>query len=263
MAISSTKRKILVWKLTMFLNISTYRFCELSNLEELRALLLEKCLKNQLKGTILIAPEGINMFLAGQPEHVHDFFSWLNQFPELANISTKDSWSESLAFKKMLVKVKDEIIRMNHPTIQAFRERAPSVTAKKLKEWLKQGHDDDGKPIVLLDTRNAFEVEYGTFDQAIHLNIEKFSDFPDAISNHQDQLQNHTVVSFCTGGIRCEKANLLMQKMGLTNTLQLEGGILKYFEEVGHDFYKGGCFVFDDRIALDPDLKEHPLDNKQ
>ena len=247
----------------MFLNISTYRFCELSNLENLRETFLEKCLSNQLKGTILIAPEGINMFLAGQENHIRDFFTWLNQFPELADIPTKDSWSKKQPFKKMLVKIKDEIIRMNHPLIQAFNERAPSVSAEKLKKWLEQGHDDNGKKVVLLDTRNAFEVEFGTFDNAIHFNIEKFSEFPKAVSENIDQLKDNTVVSFCTGGIRCEKANLLMQKMGLSNTLQLEGGILKYFEEVGQDYYHGGCFVFDDRVALDPDLTEHPPENNQ
>ncbi len=245
----------------MFLNISTYRFCELSNLETLREQLLEQCLQKELKGTILLAPEGINMFLAGTEGHIRDFFAWLNQFPELTDIITKDSWSDYQPFKKMLVKVKDEIIRMNHPTIQAHKKRAPSVSAKKLKEWLSQGCDDDGKPIVLLDTRNAFEVEYGTFTNAMHFNIEKFSDFPQALSQEMTQLKDKTVVSFCTGGIRCEKANLFMQEVGLDNTVQLDGGILKYFEEVGHDFYEGGCFVFDDRIALDPELAEHPLEN--
>ena len=245
----------------MFLNISTYRFCELANLDNLREQFLEQCLEKELKGTILIAPEGINMFLAGKESRIREFFTWLNQFPELANIVTKDSWSEYQPFKKMLVKVKDEIIRMNHPTIQAFKKRAPSVSAQKLKLWLSQGCDDDGNPLVLLDTRNAFEVEYGTFKDAIHLNIEKFSDFPQALAQEIEQLKNKTVVSFCTGGIRCEKANLLMQEIGLNNTLQLDGGILKYFEDVGQDFYEGGCFVFDDRIALDPELGEHPLEN--
>jgi UPF0176 protein len=245
----------------LFLNISTYRFCELTNLDYLREQFLEKCLEKELKGTILIAPEGINMFLAGKESRIREFFTWLNQFPELTNIVTKDSWSEYQPFKKMLVKVKDEIIRMNHPTIQAFKKRAPSVSAQKLKQWLSQGCDDDGKPLVLLDTRNAFEVEYGTFKDAIHLNIEKFSEFPQALAKEMEQLKDKTVVSFCTGGIRCEKANLLMQEIGLDNTLQLDGGILKYFEEVGRDFYEGGCFVFDDRIALDPELAEHPLEN--
>jgi UPF0176 protein len=245
----------------MFLNISTYRFCELDHLEDLREQILAQCNFKNLKGTILLAPEGINMFLAGDEADIRDFFLWLNQFPALQNIVTKDSWSEYQPFKKMLVKVKDEIIRMNHPTIQAFKKRAPSIPAKKLKEWLARGTDDDGKPIVLLDTRNAFEVEYGTFVGAIHFHLEKFSEFPQAITKQAQSLKDKTIVTFCTGGIRCEKANLLMQEIGLNNTLQLDGGILKYFEEVGQDFYEGGCFVFDDRIALDPELSEHPLEN--
>jgi UPF0176 protein len=201
------------------------------------------------------------MFLAGKEQDIRDFFNWLNQFPPLAHIVTKDSWSDYQPFKKMLVKVKDEIIRMNHPTVQAFKKRAPSIPPKQLKEWLLRGTDDQGKPIVLLDTRNAFEVDYGTFQGAIHFNIEKFSEFPNAVTKNSELLKDKTVVTFCTGGIRCEKANLLMQEIGLTNTLQLDGGILKYFEEVGQDFYEGGCFVFDDRIALDPELSEHPLEN--
>jgi UPF0176 protein len=245
----------------MFLNISTYRFCELSELDNLREKLLEKCLVQELKGTIILATEGINMFLAGKEASIREFFQWLNQFPGLEDVVTKDSWSDYQPFKKMLVKVKDEIIRMNHPTIQAFKKRAPSVSAQQLKQWLLQGYDDQGQPIVLLDTRNTFEVEYGTFKNAIHFNLEKFSQFPEKLSKRVDELKGKTVVSFCTGGIRCEKANLLMQEIGLSNTLQLDGGILKYFEEVGQEFYKGGCFVFDDRIALDPELSEHPLEN--
>lgn len=245
----------------MFLNISTYRFCELSELDTLRDQILQACLARDLKGTILLAEEGINMFLAGEEAQIRDFLIWLNQFAPLADLVTKDSWSEYQPFKKMLVKVKDEIIRMNHPTIQAHKKRAPSVSSQELKKWLMSGCDDQGKPIVLLDTRNAFEVEYGTFQNAIHFDLEKFSDFPQALAEQLDLLKDKTVVSFCTGGIRCEKANLLMQEQGLNNTFQLDGGILQYFAEVGRDFYEGGCFVFDDRIALDPELSEHPLEN--
>jgi UPF0176 protein len=245
----------------VFLNISTYRFCELSELDALRDQILQACLEKDLKGTILIAEEGINMFLAGEEVQIREFLTWLNQFAPLADLVTKDSWSEYQPFKKMLVKVKDEIIRMNHPTIQAYKKRAPSVSSQQLKKWLKSGYDDQGKPIVLLDTRNTFEVEYGTFQNAIHFDLEKFSDFPQALAEQLDLLKDKTVVSFCTGGIRCEKANLLMQEQGLHKTFQLDGGILQYFAEVGQDFYEGGCFVFDDRIALDPELSEHPLEN--
>jgi UPF0176 protein len=245
----------------MFLNISTYRFCELDNLHQLREQILNECNARGLKGTILLAPEGINMFLAAPEQEIRDFFNWLGKFPALKDIVTKDSWSSYQPFKKMLVKVKDEIIRMNYPTVQAFKERAPSISAKKLKEWLARGTDDDGKPFVLLDTRNSFEVEYGTFQGAIHYQLEKFSEFPGAIKKEAEALKDKTVVTFCTGGIRCEKANLMMREIGLNHTYQLDGGILKYFEEVGQDFYEGGCFVFDDRIALDPELSEHPMEN--
>ena len=245
----------------MFLNISAYRFCELDQLEALRDQILAQCQKADLKGTIILAPEGINMFLAGPQATLHSFFTWLNQYPALANIVTKDSFSDYQPFKKMLVKIKDEIIRMNHPTIQAFKKRAPSISATTLKEWIKRGTDDAGKELVLLDTRNAFEVDYGTFQGAIHFHLEKFSEFTQVIAKELENLQDKTVVTFCTGGIRCEKANLFMQEIGLHNTLQLDGGILKYFEEVGQDFYDGGCFVFDDRIALDAELAEHPIEN--
>jgi UPF0176 protein len=242
----------------MILNISTYLFTPLEDLSEFREKLLEKCLSHELKGTILIAPEGINMFLAGQEQSVRDFFQWLHQDSRFANIETKDSWSSNQPFKKMLVKIKTEIIRMNHPSVQPSTGRAPSVKPVDLQRWLAQGHDDAGRPIVLLDTRNTFEVHYGTFDQAIHFDIPKFSDFPEAIKKHKEEFKDKTIVSFCTGGIRCEKANLFMREIGLKNSVQLDGGILKYFEEVGKDHYTGDCFVFDERVALDPALNEHP-----
>ena len=128
------------------------------------------------------------------------------------------------------------------------------MEARTLKRWLDQGHDDEGKPLVLLDTRNAFEVDFGTFDNAIDWRIGKFTEFPKALAEHREQLQGKRVVSFCTGGIRCEKAAILMHEEGLPDVLQLEGGILKYFEEVGGAHYSGDCFVFDGREALAPDL---------
>src|SRR5699024_7613554 len=117
-----------------------------------------------------------------------------------------------------------------------------------------QGHDDDGRPVVLLDTRNAFEVDYGAFSDAIDWRIERFTQFPDAVRANRADLEGATVVSYCTGGIRCEKAVIFMRELGLDNVFQLDGGILKYFEEVGGDHYDGDCFVFDGREALAPDL---------
>lgn len=240
----------------MFLNISTYRFCALEQLDVLQEQLLLQAQECDLKGTILIAPEGINMFLAGSESCIRTFLVKLNAYPALAHLVTKDSWSEHQPFKKMRVKIKDEIIRMQHPLLKPHLQRAPSLSPQMLHKWLTRGADDQGNPIILLDTRNAFEHAYGSFNEAIHLDIEKFSDFPKALAANLGQLQNKTIVSFCTGGIRCEKANLFMQEIGLKNTWQLDGGILHYFAEVGKDFYQGTCFVFDERIALDTELTE-------
>jgi UPF0176 protein len=159
----------------------------------------------------------------------------------------------------MLVKHKREIIRMNHPAVQPASGRAPALDATTLKRWLDQGHDDAGRPLVLLDTRNAFEVDYGTFEGAVDWRLDKFSDFPDALRGHARELQGKTVVSFCTGGIRCEKAALVMREEGLADVWQLEGGILKYFEETGGAHFRGTCFVFDERQALDPGLNPRPV----
>ena len=212
----------------------------------------------QLKGTILLAEEGINLFLAGLAPAVHDFVAQLRQDPRLADLSPKESWSATQPFKKMLVKVKREIIRMDHPAIRPADGRAPAVTAETLKRWLDAGMDDHGRPVVLLDTRNGFEVDEGTFEGAIDWRLDKFSDFPQALLAHRAELQDKTVVSFCTGGIRCEKAAIFMREHDLPDTYQLEGGILKYLEETGGVHYRGNCFVFDERRTVDAQLDPQP-----
>lgn len=237
-------------------NISTYKFITLDDTPELRPRLLEKCLELELKGTILLAPEGINMFLAGSRESIDDFFAWFRADPRFADIVPKESFSEHQPFRRMLVRLKKEIITMKHPLIKPELGRAPAVKPADLKRWLDQGHDDDGKPVVLMDTRNDYEVDVGTFTQVIDYRISKFSEFPDIVARHAEELNDKTVVTFCTGGIRCEKAAIYMQNVGFERVYQLEGGILKYFEEVGGDHYTGDCFVFDHRTALNPQLEE-------
>jgi len=239
---------------TEVLNIAAYKFVAIEDGHELRERLLHKALELDLRGTVLVAHEGINLFVAGAPEAIGEFLAMLRADPRFADLEVKESWSLTQPFRRMLVKLKREIIRMNHPAIQPASGRAPGVEARTLKRWLDQGHDDDGLPVVMLDTRNAFEVDYGTFDNAIDWRITKFTEFPGALQDHLDDLKGKRVVSFCTGGIRCEKAAILMHEQGLPEVLQLEGGILKYFEEVGGAHYKGDCFVFDGREALAPDL---------
>jgi UPF0176 protein len=236
------------------LNISCYKFVALPDAQDLRQPCLDNALARQLKGTILIAEEGINFFLAGSADDVRGFVDWLRSDARWADLAPKESWSDTQPFKKMLVKVKNEIIRMNHPSIRPAEGRAPAVTPETAKRWLDQGHDDEGRPVVTLDTRNQFEVDAGTFKNTINWGITKFTEFPDALNAHKAELEDKTVISFCTGGIRCEKAAIYMRNAGLPHVYQLEGGILKYFEEVGNDHYQGGCFVFDERESLAPDL---------
>ena len=244
--------------MTLILNISAYKFVPLPDADALRDSLLARATALQLKGTILLAEEGINLFLAGPAPAVQDFVAQLQQDPRFADLAPKESWSATQPFKKMLVKVKREIIRMDHPTIRPADGRAPAVTAATLSRWLDAGVDDAGRPVVLLDTRNGFEVDEGTFEGAIDWRLDKFSDFPQALLAHRAELQDKTVVSFCTGGIRCEKAAIFMREHDLPNTYQLEGGILKYFEETSGAHYRGNCFVFDERRTVDTRLDPQP-----
>jgi UPF0176 protein len=236
------------------LNAAAYLFVPLDDREALQPRLRAAAQERGLLGTVLLAEEGINLFLAGAAEALRGFIAELRADPRFAPLQVKESWSAQQPFRRLLVKLKREIIRMDHPAIRPAAGRAPAVDARTLKRWLDQGHDDSGKPVALLDTRNAFEVDYGTFEHAIDWRIAKFTEFPQAVQAHRAALEGKTVVSFCTGGIRCEKAAIYMHALGLANVLQLEGGILKYFEDVGGAHYRGDCFVFDGREALAPDL---------
>ncbi|MRD47410.1 sulfurtransferase [Caenimonas koreensis DSM 17982] len=236
------------------LNIAGYRFVTIDDAPELRDRLHGQARHHALLGTVLLAQEGINFFLAGAADSVRAFLDELGADPRFTGLEVKESWSAKAPFRKLLVKVKREIIRMNHPAIQPASGRAPAVDATTAKRWLDQGHDDDGREVVTLDTRNAFEVDHGTFEGAIDWRIDKFSEFPQALDAHKAQLEGKTIISFCTGGIRCEKAAIYMREAGLDHVWQLDGGILKYFEETGGAHFKGNCFVFDERRALDADL---------
>lgn len=240
------------------LNISCYKFVALPDASTLREVLLGRALAHSLKGTILLASEGINFFLAGHADAVRGFIATLREDPRFADLAPKESWSDEAPFRKMLVKVKREIIRMDHPAIAPSQGRAPAVDAPTLHRWLEQGHDDAGRPVVMLDTRNDFEVDAGTFDGAIDWRIGKFTEFPPALRARKADLEGKTVVSFCTGGIRCEKAAILMREEGVEHVYQLEGGILKYFEQTDGGHYHGGCFVFDERRVLQTDLSASP-----
>jgi UPF0176 protein len=239
----------------VYVNIAAYKFVSLDNLEDLRPQYQALCNELGLKGTVLLTPEGINMFLSGQRAEVDQYLAWVRSDARLADLEWKESLSDEQSHKRMLVKIKKEIITMRMPLIKPELGRAPVVEARTLKRWLDQGHDDDGVPVVMMETRNAFEVDVGTFNNTLDYRIDKFTEFPEVAAAHKDELAGKTVVTFCTGGIRCEKAAIHMKNIGYERVYQLEGGILKYFEEVGGDHYSGDCFVFDYRTALNPKLE--------
>jgi UPF0176 protein len=236
--------------MAQIVNIAAYKFVPLDNLPELRAQLKRDAALHQLKGTILLAPEGINLFLAGTREAIDGFLVGLRAMPAFAALETKESLSSDQPFKKLLVKLKKEIISLGRPDIDPSRDPAPRLAAKELARWL-----DEGREVVLLDTRNQFEIDHGTFTGAIGLGLDNFRSFAERVADIDPALKDKTIVSFCTGGIRCEKAAPLMIKNGFSRVYQLDGGILKYFEDVGSSHFDGNCYVFDERVALNSALE--------
>ncbi len=234
-----------------FLNIAAYKFAELTDLPELRARLKAECLALELKGSILLSPEGINLFIAGESNAVESLLEILRSIPGLETLEVKRSESDAQPFNRMLVKLKEEIIAFGVEGINPARHTAPKISAKVLKQWL-----DEGREFTLLDTRNTYEVKLGTFAGAVTLPIRHFRKFPEAVKQLPEKMKEVPVVSFCTGGIRCEKASPLLEREGFREVYQLEGGILKYFEECGGAHWNGECFVFDKRVGVDPTLQE-------
>jgi UPF0176 protein len=232
-------------------NISAYKFISLDELPALRERMLERCTALALKGTILLASEGINLFLAGAREAIDGFVAWLHEDVRFADILPKESISGAVPFGRMRVRLKQEIITMRLPTVRPEGGRAPAVDAITLQRWLAQGHDDDGRDVLLLDTRNDYEVALGRFADAVDYRLDSFTGFPAAIADDRERYEGKTVVSYCTGGIRCEKAALHMQDLGMPHVYQLEGGILKYLEQTDGARWQGDCFVFDERVAVD------------
>jgi UPF0176 protein len=238
----------------MVLNIAAYRFVAIDDPRQLAGWIRRHAGALGLLGTVLVAEEGINLFLAGGGAAVREFLELLRGDPRFADMQVKESTSRAQPFARLKVKVKPEIISFRRDDASPLRERAPAVEPRTLARWIGQGMDDSGRRVVLLDTRNREEVGHGTFVGALTLPIDNFTDLPDALAPHRDDLRDATVVSFCTGGIRCEKAALWLRGDGMDNLLQLDGGILGYFEQVGGTGYEGRCFVFDERVALDPSL---------
>lgn len=239
----------------MITNIAAYHFVPVDDPDALVARLRECAQALALRGTVLVAEEGLNLFLAGAAEAVDAFLAALRADERFADIPVKRSLSDTQPFARLKVKRKREIISFRQPHPAPHAQRAPALAPATLARWIERGRDDDGRRVVLLDTRNRQEVAYGTFAGALTLPIDRFTDLPVAVAARRQSLAGATVVSFCTGGIRCEKAALWMQANGFGPVWQLDGGILGYFAQIGGYGYEGDCFVFDERVALNPALQ--------
>ena len=232
-------------------NIAAYKFVTLDDLQRRRRQLLDVCKRLDTKGTILLSEEGINLFLAGSRESIDELTQTLRSDERLSDLEVKESLSDDQPFNRMLVKIKKEIIAFAVDGIDPRRQSSRRISSSELKQWL-----DEGRPVTLLDVRNQFEYEVGTFKDALSVGIDDFRSFPKAINSLPAELKQQPVVTFCTGGIRCEKAAPYLEQEGFAEVYQLDGGILKYFEQCGGAHYDGECFVFDKRVALDESLRE-------
>jgi RluA family pseudouridine synthase len=233
------------------LNIAAYKFLPLTDLRALRSRLQTLCKDADLKGTILLSPEGINLFVAGEASGIERLLTQLRSLSGLEDLQPKVSQTDHQPFRRMLVRLKKEIIAFGVEGIDPARRTSPKLSARELERWL-----DEGRPVTLLDTRNDYEVKLGTFKNALPIGIDHFREFPAAVARLSPELKKQPIVLFCTGGIRCEKAGPFMEREGFESVFQLDGGILRYFEECGGEHYDGECFVFDQRVGLDPSLHE-------
>ena len=234
----------------MFVNIAGYRFVDLPDRDSLRNPIREKCFGLGLKGTVLLSHNGINFFLAGNEGEIDDFVSFLEEDDRFQGIPLQISHSDYQPFRRMLVRLKKEIISLGMDEIKPAETPGNFIEPNEFKRWL-----DEERDVIILDTRNDYELRVGTFQNAIDLDIKSFREFPEAIKK-LEQDKSTPVVMFCTGGIRCEKASIVMENQGWKNVQQIKGGVLGYFKETGGAHWNGDCFVFDQRVSLDKNLRE-------
>ncbi|WP_419147965.1 rhodanese-related sulfurtransferase [Pseudoalteromonas 'SMAR'] len=233
-----------------------YKFVSLPNYQEIRQPLLNVMEVNEVRGTLLLAEEGINGTVAAKREGIDALLAWLDKQPGLENIVTKESFDETCPFYRTKVKLKKEIVTMG---VQGIDPKEVVGTYVKPQEWNDLISDPD---VVLVDTRNDYEIEIGTFKNAIDPKTKTFREFPKWAKENLNPEQHKKVAMFCTGGIRCEKSTAYMKEQGFEEVYHLEGGILKYLEEVPKEetMWEGECFVFDNRVAVDHDLNKGSYD---
>lgn len=234
--------------------VNFYRFCRIEDPEKICKWLKKELQNTEVLGTITIANEGLNGGLAGLPEIVHQALSKISVLPEFSDLTIRESYGQTAAYNQLQIKVKRSILtfpKKYEPTLSDIQE-SPNLSPE---QWLEQ-MSNANKDLIILDTRNDYEFEQGSFSEAQHLDIMNFRDFPDAFLEKFQGQEDKTYLMFCTGGIRCEKAAAYARNQGFPNVFKLDGGIINYFKKSGREGWRGRCFVFDHRAAIEADRQE-------
>ena len=234
-----------------FLNVAGYKFEPLENLDSLIPEFQNKCDELSLKGSVYLSPNGINFSIAGTKKNIDTYIEFMEEDSRFRDIPLKKTFSETQPFRRMKVRLKKEIISLGRDDINPRELTGDYISPRELFEMYETKED-----VIVLDTRNEYETRVGLFENAVDLQLDTFRDFPSAIETLPEEYKDKQIVMYCTGGIRCEKASAVMMKAGFSDVKQLEGGVLDYFKETGGAYWNGDCFVFDERVALDKELKE-------
>jgi UPF0176 protein len=229
-----------------------YKFVPLADPAQLRAQVLEQCSGEGLRGTILLAPEGMNATVAGSRSAIDYLLTWLHERPEIGEFPHQESTTDAAPFERMKVKLKREIVTLGMPQVNPTNHQVGEYVDPL--DWNQVISDPE---VVVVDTRNNFEVEMGTFQGAVNPHTASFRELPDYVATHLDPAKHKKVAMFCTGGIRCEKATAFMLQQGFEQVYHLRGGILNYLKSVPEaaSLWQGECFVFDERVAVDHQLQ--------
>lgn len=233
-----------------------YHFVTLNDYATLQQPLLDEMTRNHVKGTLLLASEGINGTIAGTREEVDAVLAWIKSDPRLSSLDYKESYVDALPFYRSKVKLKKEIVTMG---VEGIDPNQKVGTHIKPEDWNALISDPE---VLLIDTRNDYEIEIGTFKNAVNPNTVTFREFPDYVKANLKPEQNKKVAMFCTGGIRCEKSTAYLKENGFDEVYHLQGGILKYLEEIPEEdsLWQGECFVFDNRVSVNHDLEKGSFD---
>ena len=242
--------------MSQYVVCALYKFVALEDYKAIRQPLTDVMEANQIKGTLLLAAEGINGTVSGTQQGIDNLLAWLNSDERFNPISYKISFHDTQPFYRTKVKLKKEIVTMG---VEGIDPRRTVGTYVKPAEWNALISDPD---VVLIDTRNDYEIEIGTFKNAVNPNTKTFREFPDYVKENLDPAKNKKVAMFCTGGIRCEKSTAYLKEQGFEEVYHLEGGILQYLEDVPKEetMWEGDCFVFDNRVAVNHDLEKSAYD---